>query len=154
MYLYGNKRISSVTVPKPKPLFPKNVKSVMENTMEKIANKYTSISIFTFLLQLFRVVIDVLNTFEPFWSFKTPLKQKSNFQWPKNWGRSTNVFNKIISLLTFPYFSKMPPCPLWKYGCYCAFDINVLPKNVHIQDSVVNKFTKFHNFVVSAGYLV
>ena len=33
------------------------------------------------------------------------------------------------------------------------FDINVLPKNVHIQDSVVNKFTKFHNFVVSAGNL-
>ena len=79
MYLYGNKRISSVTVPKPKPLFPKNVKSVMENTMEKIANKYTSISIFTFLLQLFRVVIDVLNTVEPFWSFKTPPKAKKLF---------------------------------------------------------------------------
>ena len=59
----------------------------------------------------------------------------------------------IISLL-----SKMPPLlPLEglikKYGYNCAFDINVLPKNVHIQDSVVNKFTKFHNFVVSLGYL-
>ena len=42
--------ISSVTVPKPKPLFPKNVKSVMENTMEKIANKDTSISKFTFFV--------------------------------------------------------------------------------------------------------
>ena len=38
MYLYGNKRISSVTVPKPI-LFPTNVKMVIINTMEKIANR-------------------------------------------------------------------------------------------------------------------
>ena len=37
MYLYGNKRISSVTVPKPI-LFPTDVKIVIINTIEKIAN--------------------------------------------------------------------------------------------------------------------
>ena len=67
--------ISSVTVPKPKPLFPKNVKSVMENTMEKIANKDTSISKLTFFCCKF------LELLLMFLVLQIPFKKpKSNFQ--------------------------------------------------------------------------
>ena len=125
-YLYGNRMISSVIDPKPI-LFKMKLKKLIDSTIEKIASIKTLISKFPF--QLGENGFEILLVHGDTYSM---LKSET-----------LKIPNKLIPNLYAP--------SIWMLR---QFNINVLPKNVHIQDSVVNKFTRFHNFVVSAGYLV